>query len=218
MNRPIWPTAWSKGCVHCLRYCWPSRTSSGAERSSARIARRIWTMLDSAGCCSHGYVRLNSRISVHVYPLCRIVRSVQSESQFEYRLYWLKLLVTVVYGAATVGELVYAFMTINTSANVAIIQFVASGIELFSVVRSAPLFFMWTKQRIRMLWCDQMMLVLVYLVEYARLDFLNPGPFIFWIVSSLFYVMYNYSAWLNVAKGVSSQLIKNTVSLNYFGT
>lgn len=53
-----------------------------------------------------------------------------------------------------------------------------------------------------------MMLVLVYLVEYARLDFLNPGPFIFWIVSSLFYVMYNYSAWLNVAKGVSSQLIK----------
>lgn len=49
---------------------------------------------------------------------------------------------TVVYGAATVGELVYAIMTINTSANVAIIQFVATGIELFSVVRSAPLFFM----------------------------------------------------------------------------
>ena len=47
------------------------------------------------------------------------------------------------------------------------------------------------------------MLVLIYMVEYARLDFVNPGTFTFWIVSFLYYVVYNYSAWLNVIQKVS---------------
>ena len=54
--------------------------------------------------------------------------------------------------------------------------------------------------------CVQTLLVVIYLVEFARLDFANPGTLTFWIVSFLYYVVYNYSAWLNVIQNVSAEL------------
>ena len=60
------------------------------------------------------------------------------------------------------------------------------------------------------------------MVEYARLDFANPGTFTFWIVSSLYYVVYNYSAWLNVIQKVSvvvsdiaNQEFRNAILINH---
>lgn len=49
----------------------------------------------------------------------------------------MKLLVSVLFGAATVSELVYSIVAINEG--VAIIQIIASVIELFSLVRSDSL-------------------------------------------------------------------------------
>ena len=46
------------------------------------------------------------------------------------------------------------------------------------------------------------------MLEYSRLDFANPGTLTFWIVSFLYYVVYNYSAWLNVIQKVSRFIIQ----------
>ena len=124
---PIWPTAWNRQCDRCRHSYSRSRTLSGAERSSASSARRIWTTWASVGCFSCAYALRSTSTCIHYRTCFRA---------FEHSNIGLKLVVTVLFGAASVAELVHNIVNRDTFASAAIIQIVAPAIEIFAVVRS----------------------------------------------------------------------------------
>ena len=87
--------------------------------------------LDDVGFSWLLFVRVRSTPYFYVH-----MRTSTCFRAFEHSEIWLKLLITIVFGAASVGELVHNIVSRDTFAYAAIIQIAAPAIEIFAVVRS----------------------------------------------------------------------------------